>query len=115
MSISVDRPEDMSPTGVLTLHCQRDGDIVLVIQQTHDAMTMGELAQPIVAQVEFCVSGGQSPQTLHALRELAAAMARDNANPNRRRGCVWYDGAEMLSPKPRCNCGRTMCPICCEG
>lgn len=99
VSVSVDRPEDMSPNGVLTLHVQPDGDVVLVITQNTDPMTGQPLHEVIEATVEFCThnGGGRSPRTLNALRELAVAMAKDNADAMNRAQCVRWDGKELLT------------------
>lgn len=98
MAASVDRPEDMSPNGVLTLHVQNDGDVILVIRQLTNEMTCQPLDEPVQATVEFCThnGGGRSPRTLQALRNLAVAMAQDNADPGNRAKCVRWSGAELL-------------------
>lgn len=65
--IDAERPEDMSATGRLRLTAQDDGDMcLLVIDESGES-----------AGVEFCASGGRSPHTLQALRELSHAMKRD--------------------------------------
>jgi len=96
--IIVDRPEDMSPTGVLTLIQQRDGDVIIVVRQTVDECTGRPLPEPREAQVEFCTypGGGRSPRTLQALRALAIAMAQDNADAMNRAPCVLWNGHEFL-------------------
>ncbi len=74
---NVTRLEDMSPTGELTLHLQDDGDVVVSIRQTHSSSALSELREPRTATVEFCTSGGRSPKTIHALRNLFEAMILD--------------------------------------
>lgn len=71
--VSAERREDMSPTGCLRLHAQDDGDMVLTVTDERGS----------TASVEFCASGGQSPQTLQALRALSRAMQADAAPPAR--------------------------------
>jgi len=96
--IIVDRPEDMSPTGVLTLIQQRDGDVIIRVRQTFDECTCRPLPEPVEAQVEFCTvpGGGRSQRTLRALYALAVAMAQDNADANTRDPSVEWDGHEFL-------------------
>ncbi len=65
----------MSPSGALTLVLQTDGDVIVHLQG-RDA-----IGAAVSAEVEFCdcgAGGGRSPETLNALRELAAAIERDN-------------------------------------
>jgi hypothetical protein len=65
--IDAERHEDMSRTGRLRLTAQEDGDMcILVIDESGES-----------AGVEFCASGGRSPHTLQALRDLSHAMKRD--------------------------------------
>lgn len=65
--IDAERGEDMSPKGRLILTAQEDGDMcVLVVDESGES-----------AGVEFCASGGKSPHTLQALRDLSHAMKRD--------------------------------------
>ena len=66
------RREDMSPTGFLELFRQDDGDIVVKV--------WGEGFNG--NSVEFCTSGGHSPKTLAALRQLMQAMAEDEPSHN---------------------------------
>lgn len=75
----------MSPTGSLELLECEDGDIIITVREHRDDGLIG----PGEA-VEFCHSGGRSPQTLHALRHLASAMQSD-AN---------YDAARGRRPQP---------------
>lgn len=72
--VDVERHEDMSTIGKLRLTAQDDGDMIVSIID----------AEGIMVDVEFCASGGRSPETLQALRELSHAMRRDNENPNPR-------------------------------
>jgi hypothetical protein len=66
---NAERHEDMSPTGRLRLFAQDDGDMgVMVIEDDGTSAT-----------VEFCASGGRSPRTLQALRDLSRAMRDDAA------------------------------------
>jgi hypothetical protein len=71
----IQRKEDMSPNGNLTLIVQDDGDICL---QIFDEEGMS-------ACIEFCtpvMGGGGSTRTHKALRELMVAMIEDQ-NDNR--------------------------------
>ena len=74
---SVQRFEDMSPTGRLVLTQQEDGDIVLsIIPDPEDSKKYYR-----DNTVEFCTGcggGGQSPHTMKALRNLMDAMLLDN-------------------------------------
>jgi hypothetical protein len=65
------RTEDMSTTGWMRLVAHEDGDMGVVVTDA-DGRT---------ADVEFCASGGHSPRTLQALRDLSRAMAEDAADP----------------------------------
>lgn len=66
--VDAERREDMSASGRLRLHAQDDGDMcVMVIEDDGTSAT-----------VEFCSSGGRSPNTLQALRDLSRAMRADN-------------------------------------
>ncbi len=70
----VERNEDMSPIGRLVLLLQVDGDVVVAVRADPR-----EFSQ---TSVEFCqpfTGGGRSPNTLKALKALAVAMERDNA------------------------------------
>lgn len=68
----------MSPAGRLVLIQQSDGDMLVNIRPSkHDTDYEGS---PFGVTVEFCLSGGSSPNTLAALRTLMAAMALDNKN-----------------------------------
>jgi hypothetical protein len=74
----VSRPEDMSPSGGMTLMLQADGDVIVAV---HD----GEANESCV---EYCTpmsGGGRSRHTLRALKLLALAMARDNEDTPIRR------------------------------
>lgn len=67
----VTRYEDMSTKGRLTLIWQEGGDIALNIVDENGRM----------AGIEFCNSvtgGGQSPNTVKALRDLFQAIEKDN-------------------------------------
>ncbi len=67
----VTRLEDMSVRGRLTLSWQDDGDICITVIEDSGRS----------AGIEFCNTGGgggQSPNTLRALRELYKAMQKDN-------------------------------------
>lgn len=68
------RKEDMSVRGMLRLIKQDDGDIIIAVhKQTHDGLRSGG------ESVEFCSSGGHSPNTRAALYALFDAMEKDNA------------------------------------
>lgn len=67
-----DRKEDMSPVGFLRVIMQLDGDMIVAVVPDPHEIAMGNNS------IEFCASGGRSPHTLKALRELAEAIDRDN-------------------------------------
>jgi len=67
----VERYEDMSPTGRLCLVLQNDSDVIITVIEDGKGM----LGSP---SVEFCLSGGQSPNTRKALLSLIDAMKKDN-------------------------------------
>jgi len=78
---AVERYEDMSPDGRLRLIRQADGDVILAI-----IPPIGS-GRPMV-DVEFCsigAGGGQSPNTLRALRDLMEAMRLDNIEQPQKR------------------------------
>ena len=74
--MQAERKEDMSADGRLELIQQRDGDVIVIVHPDSDSREAKLL--PFGASVEFCVSGGRSPRTLHALRDLMAAMIKDS-------------------------------------
>ena len=80
MSKVVERLEDMSRIGRLRLIKQDDGDIIVAVQSEQDGVLQSG------DSVEFCTSGGRSPNTLKALNELIKAMALDNESHTH--GCV---------------------------
>lgn len=73
----VERRDDMSPDGKLTLMLQRDGDVVVsIVKGYSDDMERFE-----TADVEFCAGGGgggRSMKTREALVALMVAMESDN-------------------------------------
>lgn len=72
---TAERFEDMSQRGRLRIHQQEDGDmIVCVITDPNDPESAGAMCS-----VEFCTSGGKSPKTREAIRNLMLAMAEENA------------------------------------
>ena len=78
----VERREDMSAKGHLSLLWQDDGDIIVAAYAQNQSTGLIEHN----AGVEFCTSGGKSPRTLRALAALFRAMEEDNADPNCSRG-----------------------------
>jgi hypothetical protein len=65
----------MSPEGTLSVVLQNDGDVIIHLKGRDSS------GVHVSAEVEFCdpgAGGGRSPETLAALRELAAAIERDN-------------------------------------
>jgi hypothetical protein len=73
VSKTIERLEDMTPTGRLRLLRQDDGDVIVII------IPDAESHRPMVS-VEFCTpfaGGGQSEHTWEALGALMAAMERD--------------------------------------
>lgn len=68
MAYSQKRYEDMSRNGFLKILRQEDGDIIISVGSSDMKTT----------SVEFCSSGGQSPKTLCALRNLLKAIEEDN-------------------------------------
>jgi hypothetical protein len=74
----VERFEDMSPRGRLSLMVQEDGDIIVGIipSSLEEFHTRG-----LVQTTEFCtlgMGGGQSPNTRKALFDLIKAIEKDN-------------------------------------
>lgn len=84
MSVKIQRYEDMSRRGCLRLFRQNDGDMIVVaVPDPGDCDRRGLL--PFGIGVEFCASGGQSPNTREALLALWEAIEKDNAlNPQNR-------------------------------
>lgn len=73
----VERNEDMSTTGVLRIHQQSDGDIIVICER----MDVQEMKIERCA-VEFCAlgaGGGRSPKVRDALLTLMDAIEQDNA------------------------------------
>ena len=74
----VERFDDMSARGRLTLIQQDDGDIVVgLIPSSREEFEQKGMMQ----SAEFCTigaGGGQSPRTLQALRALMDAIDQDN-------------------------------------
>lgn len=81
MSDMVARLGDMHPNRGLRLFRQEDGDIIVVIEQNGCRVRGRSLdgREEVFAEVEFCTSGGRSPNTRRALAELMKAMELDNA------------------------------------
>ena len=75
---TVERNDDMSPNNRLVVHQQEDGDMIIgIIPGSMEECNRMGFSQ----SVEFCtigMGGGLSPRTLHALRNLMAAMIEDN-------------------------------------
>lgn len=67
---SVGVKDDMN-TGAIRMFMQDDGDICLSVIDRETGVS---------ADVEFCLSGGRCPNTLDALRDLMAALAKDSEN-----------------------------------
>lgn len=78
-----ERFEDMSPRGRLRVIQQDDGDMIVCVIEDLES---GSGCAGLSASVEFCTSGGKSPKTLAALRDLMFAIAEDNQgrDPHRR-------------------------------
>jgi len=95
---NVDRKESMSPDGFLRLHIQEDGDVRLTVGQ--GAVNSGCTR---LASVEFCTpmtGEGGSSRTWAALRLLAIAMAKDNADREQDGRRREFPGAEILDDSP---------------
>lgn len=71
-----ERFEDMSPRGRLRILQQDDGDMIVCVIEDPDSRSG---CAGLMASVEFCTSGGQSPKTRTALLALMEAMAAENA------------------------------------
>lgn len=89
---SIERRDDMSPNNRLMVHQQEDGDMIIgIIPGSMEEFNRMGFTQ----SVEFCtigMGGGRSPRTLHALRNLMAAMEEDNRDrPIESRGCSSYE------------------------
>jgi len=73
------RKGDMDPHTSLSIRIEEDQDVVISIG-TGRGVPIHDENGP--ASVEFCIphpGGGKSPRTYAALRELAKAIAEDNA------------------------------------
>lgn len=77
----VERPEDMSAEGKLTVLIQPDGDVCVTVRE-------GDYDGGKEASVEFCLSGTRSPHTREALRALYEAMCKDEL------GVPWHEEDE---------------------
>lgn len=73
MAKCAERFEDMSERGRLRVWQQDDGDMIVHVIPDPSTDNRG-------ASVEFCVSGGRSPRTLEALRQLLVAIHADNCD-----------------------------------
>lgn len=83
-TVFVDRLGDMHPTRALRVRKQSDGDIIVAIVQ--EGWPLGDPVnsdeKSYAATVEFCSSGGRSPEVRQALFALYEAMERENTrNP----------------------------------
>lgn len=65
---SVSRPSDMAADAALVVLQETDGDVIVCVTNN------GGREQ---TEVQFCASGGQSPNTLRALVALMQAMVSD--------------------------------------
>lgn len=72
-----ERFEDMSQRGRLQVLQQDDSDMIVSVVEDLDSR--GPCAG-LAASVEFCTSGGKSPKTLAALRQLMLVMAEEDAD-----------------------------------
>lgn len=79
----VTRFGDMHRTRGLTVYRQFGGDVVIAMAQNGETIGDGDIecgnSEAISAVIEFCINGGQSPNTLNALINLLEAMKLDNA------------------------------------
>lgn len=76
LEFPVSRKGDMSPDGHLTIARDGCGDLIVAVYQGDQDGGIEEMAS-----VEFCtpiIGGGQSPNVVKALQELAIAMQKDN-------------------------------------
>lgn len=80
MQEDVSRIGDMHPNRRLKLWRQEDGDIIVTIEQKGCLIRSYSFdgSEEVAAEVEFCTSGGNSPRTREALRQLMEAMELDN-------------------------------------
>lgn len=95
--MDVSRKESMSPDGFLRLHIQQDGDVIVAIRSGENDGGLDPLLP--FASVEFCTpfgGGGGSKYTHAALRNLALAMAKDNADPHQQGRAGEFEGKEIL-------------------
>ena len=82
---TIERLEDMSPLGSLTLHKQDDGDMCLKIIEYQDDIIKS------IASCEFCAAclgGGGSANTWKKLNELFDAMVEDHLKGGCRNGSI---------------------------
>jgi hypothetical protein len=72
---------DMHPTRALEVSSHDSGDFIIRI--TQDGITVGNVdtgdPKERSAAIEFCVSGGRSPNTKKAIEALLEAMEKDNS------------------------------------
>jgi hypothetical protein len=77
MTRFTERREDMSPRGHICIGYDDDGDMLLAVKSSSN----GDEMIDEWASVEFCtigMGGGNSPNTLKALRDLMVAVEKDN-------------------------------------
>lgn len=74
----VERFEDMSQRGRLKLIRQPDGDVIIAAIPDPDQKNCLNVLGSMVEFCTPCSGGGQSPNTLKALRALFEAMLKDN-------------------------------------
>jgi archaellum component FlaF (FlaF/FlaG flagellin family) len=74
---TVSRIGDMHPNRGIQLQVQNNGDVILSI--TESSLIIEGKHVHDRASVEFCLSGGRSRHTLHALHALFIAIELDNS------------------------------------
>lgn len=77
----VKRSGDIHPDRALEVLIQNDGNVTIAISLKGVIIGDDDLMENSndrSAFVEFCVSGGRSPHTLQALRDLVVAIEKDN-------------------------------------
>lgn len=92
--MQVSRLESMSPDGFIRLFVQPDGDVIVTVAEGDERDGISK-----IASIEICTpaaGGGGSPRTYAALRNLAIAMAKDNADANWQGRVGEFRGEEIL-------------------
>lgn len=80
------RPDDMSPDGFIRV-CETGGDVELMVRGRNEKTD--EMDEVVVRLCTPGMGGGRSPHTLKLLKDLMAAMERDNREHPHKDGKTW--------------------------